>query len=327
VRTAATTGHPSRLPGTRAPGIMASRSALRLGAAGCTGAAGVAAALRSDLSSWWPSGTVEPTQLPAVPRVEAVSSLAPTHIHITSGGTRSKWGLGVVGGAVLSFVLWKRWNGLSWQDVMYVTKASFDQGVGALEDSIQVTAVAVATAKELLQEKIAGLDTRIIETAQELELKIEGEVGLVRDDLSVLQGHQLETGAVVRELKDEMATGSQVAELSDLLVDTSRTARHTAVEVRQTHECVQEQGERLGAVAEDVRELKRLAAEQTIELRQWMQSQLEEALTAKLPGTGSGVATPPEEPAAFSSLLAMRHSQSKTKRGLGLRASAEGSAA
>ena len=299
---------------------MAATASLRLGGAGLGGAAAVAVAQAQDpsflkqLGGWgWrtpqPSAPVGNSQLPAVPQSAAVPPSLPvltgppTNIYVRSG---SSWkAVGVVGSAVACFIAWKQWHGFTWEDIVYVTKSSFDEGVSVLEASIRTTSEAIRTTREQLHEQLGLLEIRVTETGQELELKIEGQVGLARDDIAELQRTCGEMDAVVQKISSGMATASQVGELSDLVVETSRTARHTSGEVRQMHNALNSQSGQLQDLSNDMTELKSMVSEQTGELRSWMRAQLEAAINAKLLGARpnmlsesaeSNPATPPDAP-------------------------------
>jgi hypothetical protein len=301
---------------------MAARRAVQVGCATVAGAVVVGAASEPASTSW---GTIQhalaaaraltaaggssdggshTAALPGVPQPTAPAATPPTPATTTvvvqggSGGVSWKL-IGLVGGGAAAFVAWKRWNGYSWDDVAYVTRSTFNEGVEALEGSVRVTSEAVATARAQLTEQLRSVETQLRDTGEELELKIEREVGLARDDIGAVSGAVAAAEAAVADIGARMATGAQVSELSELVVETSKTARHTSGDVRALHA-------NLEHVAEDVASLKRMVSQQTEELRGWMRSQIEDVLAAKLPGQeGAGAtaaarrsepASPPGEP-------------------------------
>ena len=224
------------------------------------------------------------------PEVAPVPTTTTVVVRSGSGGVGWKTAGVLVAGAA-GLYAWKRWNGYSWDDIIYVTKSAFDDSVEALESSIDATSKAVAATRKALGEQVAVVEQQIRDTGEELELKIEREVGLARDDIATVKDQLDETDVALRDIQAKMATEGQLSELTELVVETSKTARHTSSDVRGLHS-------QLENVASDVTELKGMVSQQTVELRNWMQSQLEDAVenAFQSKSLASSPNTPPHDP-------------------------------
>ncbi|KAK9079581.1 hypothetical protein SSX86_001254 [Deinandra increscens subsp. villosa] len=90
-----------------------------------------------------------------------------------------------------------RWKGLSFSDLMYVTKSNITNAVSSLKNNLEQVSDAIATAKKHLTQRIENLDGKLDEQV-EISKSVKNEVADVHDNLYQL-GYSLDS------LKDMVA--------------------------------------------------------------------------------------------------------------------------
>ncbi|KAK1270122.1 hypothetical protein QJS04_geneDACA006100 [Acorus gramineus] len=91
-------------------------------------------------------------------------------------------------GAVGYGYMW--WKGLSFSDLMYVTKQNMENAVSSMKKSLEDVSASLAAAKKHLTQRIQNLDDKL-EDQKEISKEIKSEVGVVRAGLSQI-GDNLE---------------------------------------------------------------------------------------------------------------------------------------
>ncbi|KAK1286218.1 hypothetical protein QJS10_CPB20g00304 [Acorus calamus] len=82
------------------------------------------------------------------------------------------------------------WKGLSFSDLMYVTKHNMENAVSSMKKSLEDVSASLAAAKKHLTQRIQNLDDKL-ENQKEISQEIKNEVGVVRVGLSQI-GDNLE---------------------------------------------------------------------------------------------------------------------------------------
>lgn len=78
------------------------------------------------------------------------------------------------------------WKGISFSDLMYVTRANMDSAVANLTKNLEHVSATLAAAKRHLTQKIQNMDDKV-EKQIDLSKDIKNEVTLVREDLSSIE--------------------------------------------------------------------------------------------------------------------------------------------
>lgn len=132
-------------------------------------------------------------------------SLNERQITVYSDSSQSNLGSLAVPAAALGALGYgyMRWKGISFSDLMYVTKRSMAVAVESLTKNLENVSEAVAATKKHLTQRMENLDAKLDEQAEVSKL-ILNEVGYVRDDLSGLSYNLDSIQGLVSGLGDRM---------------------------------------------------------------------------------------------------------------------------
>ncbi|XP_010552596.1 PREDICTED: uncharacterized protein LOC104822929 isoform X2 [Tarenaya hassleriana] len=117
---------------------------------------------------------------------QLASSRQITVMNGTSGGNLQSLAVPAAALGALGYgYMW--WKGLSFSDLMYVTKRNMASAVGNLTKHLEQVSETLAAAKRHLTQRIQNLDDKM-DKQNELSKAIQGDVALAREDLCSIEG-------------------------------------------------------------------------------------------------------------------------------------------